>query len=242
MEQLSGYEIAQQSLEKRTRRRDRFTLWIALLIIAVFGIIVSNPEFDIVGGMVPLVLILGSLAYIDGVELYFSSSKHAPSQEIFEQEMAWLFGESWRDQSGTEEFWLAHRRIHRRRVRRWHFVIHLLAFLVIAGGLEYIQFNNNVSLQTRPLNAELCAQLPILFWLAAVIRHAIIAFPSQMRLARREQRIGKAIQAEIQRLQPATQSWKEKPKRDVHYRIGEDGELEEISEYLEDEKPKRDVL
>ena len=70
-----------------------------------------------------------------------------------------------------------------------------------------------------------------------------MVFPSRRRLVRQERQIGKAILAEMQRSVPEIEKRKDKPKHDVQYRVGEDGELVEVEDeftFDDDEKPKRD--
>ena len=60
--------------------------------------------------------------------------------------------------------------------------------------------------------------------------YGLPTFPSRRRLARGERQIGQAILAEMQRSTPELEKRKDKPKRDVQYRVGEDGELVEVDE------------
>jgi hypothetical protein len=137
------------------------------------------------------------------------------------------------------EYMLAQERIRRRRIKRSYFYLHLIVYLLVNAALLYLLIGSFARITSAPLG---CMVLLPFVWLAFLGGHGLLAFPSRRRLARREQQIGQAIQAELQQLEPEMAKHKEKPKRDVQYTVGEDGELVEISDDLDwlDKKPKRD--
>src|SRR5262249_35789585 len=128
MEQPSDYELAQRRIEQRERRRERFKMSLTLLIFA--GLITLLARSMSVGLCAyPVMCGLVVLLAFDGLEVYYLSPEHTPDQATIEQQMIWLFGYTWREYTGTEEYALAQGRIRLRRVRRWYFFIHSLLFL-----------------------------------------------------------------------------------------------------------------
>ncbi len=235
MNQLSGYEIAQKRVEDRRNKSNRFKLWIVLLILAA---VVSQQSLQADNNIrlwffsIPIAFLMGLFILMDGIELYFTSPRRQISPHVFEQEMIWLLGDDWKDIAGRQEYMLGQERIRRRQIRQGQFYLHLCLYLI------YNAFALNALFNTLESDSfGLLAQLAVLSGL--LIFHGYKVFPSRRRLERRERDFGRAIQAEIAHNIPESTKRKEKPKRDVRYTIGEDGELEEISEYLIDEKPKQ---
>jgi hypothetical protein len=233
MEQLSGYEIAQKRIEQRRQKSSRFKVWIALLILAALVTqqsLQANNHNSLC--TVPIMLGLGLFIFMDGIELYFTSPRRQLSAHIFEQEMTWLFGDDWQDVAGTQEYMLGQERIRRRQIRQGQFYLHLFISLMynclaVSSLFRYPEFGSFHTLVTLAVS------------LVLLIFHGYKVIPSRRRLEHQERDIGRAIQAEIAHSIPESAKHKEKPKRDVRYTIGEDGELEEISEYLIDENSKQ---
>jgi hypothetical protein len=67
-------------------------------------------------------------------------------------------------------------------------------------------------------------------WLLFLLSHTINTFPTSKMLARRERKVGKNLQMEIDNMYPSKTKNSEKPKRDIQYKIGDDGELVEIED------------
>ena len=241
MEQLSEHEIAQQRIEELQHRRSRLIIWVVLLVVLLLAALVGN--IPSISCTIPLIIAGFIFASLDGIELYFASPRRAPVAETVEQEMSWLYGDDWQEQVGAPEYKRGRERVRQRGISRWHFFLHVIVFLLANVAIANLMFFENRGLFIRPSEYLLTFEI---FWLALLVRHAFMAFPSSYRLMQREQRIGQAIRDEIQRnRQRETLKWKEKPKRDVLYRIGEDGELVEVEDeftFNEDEKPKRDIL
>lgn len=235
MEQLSGYEIAQQRIESRQRRRYRVGVWIVLCILA--GIFLLLGGRTTAGCAVPLLASFAFFAFMDGIQLYFASARRAPSPENVADEMGWLFGEDWRDIAGTQEFMLAQERIRRRRIRKAYFFLDVLAFFLGNTAL-FLLAASSAAASTMG-----CLLIFAIGWLIFLGGHGLMALPTRRRLARQESKFGQAVLAEMQRSTPDIGKRKEKPKNDVQYRIGEDGELEEVKyefTFDDDEKPKHD--
>jgi hypothetical protein len=234
MGHLSGYEYAQRHLMQRERRRNRFILWIGVLVVLLFGALVGIGFCTL-----PLLIAIAPLAITEGMELYLLLQRSTPSTEAVEQGMAWLFGDDWRDLAEPQTYMIAQDRIRRQRMSRWRFYMHLIVYLPVNTLILYLMYTNLFRFNALPSGFELLVSL---LWLGLLVRHGYSAFPSRKRRAQRERQFGQAIQFQIEQSTPETFKYKEKPKRDVRYTIGEDGELEQISEYLEVEKPKRDLL
>jgi hypothetical protein len=234
VEQLSGYEIAQQRIEQRQRKRYRVGAWITLCILS--GIFLLLGGIRTAGCAVPLLVSFAFFAFMDGIQLYFASVRRAPSPETVADEMNWLFGDDWRDIAGTQEFMLAQERIRKRRVRKAYFFLNVVAFFLGNTALFLLMASNAAS---GTMN---CLLLFAIGWLVIMGGHGLMALPTRRRLARQESKFGQAVLAEMQRSTPDIGKRKEKPKNDVQYRIGEDGELEEVKyefTFDEDDKPKR---
>lgn len=243
MEQLSGYEIAQKRIEGRQRQRNRFGIWIGLLILSALLFLLGGVPAG--RYTVPLLVIFGFLTIMEGIQLYFASPKRAPTLMMVEDEMAWLFGRDWRDMAGTQEFMLAQERIRRRRIRRGYFYLDAIVFLLVNGTLWYFGIDSMTKKFSTFSGAHGYLILFAFGWLVFLGGHAAMVFPTRRRLARQESQIGHAILAEMQRSTPDIGKRKEKPKHDVRYRVGEDGELVEVEDEFtfddEDEKAKRDM-
>jgi hypothetical protein len=235
MEQLSGYEIAQKRIEERQRKRHRVSVWVVLMIVLTITSLIAGPR--LFGCSVPLIVSFGFFAIMDGIQLYSVSSRRAPTPEMVDDQMAWLFGDDWRDIAGTQEYMLAQERIRRRRVRRSYFYLHLATFLLVNAGLLLLLIESF----TRSTSAFGCMLLFPFIWLVFLAGHGFMVFPTRQRLVRQERQFGLRLQTELQQSIPEISKRKEKPKRELQYRIGEDGELEEVEDKLEDgdDKSKR---
>lgn len=236
MIRFSGSKISQDRIEERRKRTNRFKLWIALFILAAVVMLLSlqstNSSWQCT---IPIMLGFGALVLKEGIELYLHTPQRELSPHVFEQELIWLFGDDWQGVAGTQEYMLAQDRIQRRQDRREQFYLHLFVSLVFNSFFFPFLFT--------PPNYFSPASLAVFaVSLGLLIVHGYVVFPTRRRLERQESDLGRAIQVEIDRSIPEISKNKQKPKRDVQYRVGEDGELEEISEFLKDEKPKRDLL
>jgi hypothetical protein len=243
MEQLSGYEIAQKRIEGRQRQRSLFGIWIGLLILSALLFLLGGTM--VAGCTVPMLVIFGFLAVMEGIQLYFASPRRAPSPAMVTDEMGWLFGDDWRDMAGTQEFMLAQERIRRRRIRQGYFYLDMVVFLLVNAIFWYFAIDSLANKVSTFSGAMGCLVLFAFGWLTFLAGHGIMVFPSRRRLVRQERKIGQAILAELQSSVPEIEKRKEKPKDDIQYRVGEDGELVEIEDeftFDDDEKPKRDTL
>jgi hypothetical protein len=236
MIQFSGSKIPQDRTEKHRKRTNRFKVWIALFILATLVMLLSLQSTDRSWQCtIPIMLGFGALVLKDGIELYLHTPERELSPQVFEQELIWLFGDDWQGVAGTQEYMLAQDRIQRRQDGREQFYLHLFVSLILTSYFLSILFT--------PPNYGLPDSLVVFAVpVGLLIIHGYTVFPTRRRLERRERDIGRAIQAEIDRSVPEISKYKEKPKRDVRYRIGEDGELEEIPEDFEGEKPKHSNL
>jgi hypothetical protein len=232
MEQLSGYEIAQKRIEDRRNKSNRFKLWIVLFILAALVTQMFIDDYHFLVFSIPIAFLMGFFILMDGIELYFTSPRRQLSPHIFEQEMAWLFRDNWQDVAGTQEYMLGQERIRRRQIRQGQFYLHLCISLIY----NYLSF---ASFFRQPEFGPVHALVTSAVSLGLLVFHRYKVVPSRQRLERRERDFGRAIQTEIAHSIADSPKRKEKPKRDVRYTIGEDGDLEEISEYLIDEKPKQ---
>jgi hypothetical protein len=228
VEQLSGYEIAQQRIEARQKQRFRAGIAFAMFFLLLFLTLLAGPAAY--GCLVPLILTFGLLALFGAAQLYYASPRGAPSIRVVEDQMNWLFGDGWRDVAGTNEFILAQERIRRRRTRRTQFYFHLTIFILAAIAMMPLLISGIPS-------GSLLLLFPLI-WLSIVIAHGLDACPSRGRLESEERQIGQAILTELDHSARDIEKRKEKPKNDVRYAIGEDGELVEIAPAI-DEKIDR---
>ncbi|MBZ0286672.1 MAG: hypothetical protein K8I30_03590, partial [Anaerolineae bacterium] len=133
MEQLSGYEIAQQRIEGRQKQRFRAGIGFAMFFLLIVLTLLAGPQAS--ACLIPLMVCFGFFALIGGIQLYYASPRGAPSAAVVETEMGWLFGDDWRDVAGTDEFILAQERIRQRRTKRAYFFLHLIIFLLVNAAL-----------------------------------------------------------------------------------------------------------
>src|SRR5688500_4459318 len=134
MEQLSSFEIAQKRIEQRRQKRNRSKFGIAILILVA---LVTGFEISLLVCTVPIMACLGLSLLVDGIEIYVTSTRSELSSEHFEQEMTWLFGAYWQNNTSTQEYMLAQDRIQRRRIRRGQFYLHLCVSLIINAAVLY---------------------------------------------------------------------------------------------------------
>ncbi len=231
MENYSAYELAQQRIEQRQRNQNHTLLW---LILASMCIV-----FTMIAGwcVLPITIIAVLFAVSGIIEWYFASPRGSPPLPQIQQEIAWLFGESWESDAGVNEYALALERIHKRRMSSMKFIIHLTLFLMVNGVIINMIINSIFYNTSQILYLGI---IPVA-WLVVLINHAIHAFPTQQSLAQREQEAGEIIRREIEQMQPAKR--KTKLKRDVYYVLDDDGELVEVDqEAIENDKPKHQSL
>jgi Flp pilus assembly protein TadB len=226
----SAYELAQQRVEGRQRKRNRTVLWAILAAICILLMLVVG------GCALPFAFFTLVFAVLSGIEWYSVLKPWTPPPAQVNDEMEWLFGENWQDSAGVHEYSLAFERIRKRRTARVQFFAHLTFFLasnfVIWGLIVY-----NVRSFATP-GPILVVAVPVV-WLAVLLYHLITAFPSRRYLIRREIKAGEAIRRELEQMQPAKLKNEDKPKRDAYYTISDDGELVEVdAEAVDDEKFK----
>jgi hypothetical protein len=234
LKHLSAFELAQLRLKERQRKKVLFIIW-----IAIFGVLMAiNIKF---GGIAwywnPLEIFAIFMAGYYGLQLFYQAPERAPKQQLIENEMGWLFGEDWKDTSGPLEYTFAQDRIRKRRVVRWGFYFHSFFYITINAF--------NVFAMAPYLLAHSYGEplAPVItgiqyavsgIWTLFFISHGINAFPTSGILARREGKVGENLQSEIDNMYPSKLKNDEKSKRDVEYRVGDDGELEEV------DKPKHE--
>ncbi len=228
MEPLSAFEIAQQRLEARQTTRTFFFLWLGLFV-ALIGVSIFGGSV-IQMCMLPIAGLAGLVAVWRGIVLYYSDPRRSPSPASIEQEMEWLYGEDWRETSGTDEFACAQDRIRKRLTERWRFLLHLISFVAVNTLILPYLWPSGLSLYPVPL-----------IWLVIVGYHFTYAFPLKRALERRERAAGQSVLRELNALQYGEQKTKRKPKRETHFVLADDGELVEVADTLEDtaDKPKR---
>src|SRR5687767_14581895 len=78
----------------------------------------------------PIAFLMGLFILMDGIELYFTSPHRKLSPRAFKQEMAWLFGDDWKNIAGGQEYMLGQERIRRRQIRSAQFNLHLCISLI----------------------------------------------------------------------------------------------------------------
>ena len=233
MEDISTYELAQQRIEQRQRKKNHMLLWLSVAAICILLSFVAG------NCVVPPLVIAVIFAVYSGIEWYFTSSHWTPAQAQVEQEMAWLFGEDWQDSAGVYEFSLALERILKRRKARVRFAFHVGIFL-LANLFFFILIIFNVH-TFHSLPPIMVLAVPVV-WFAVLAYRYTFAFPTQRWLAQREQHAGEAIRQELDRLQPSKLKNEDKLKHGVYYALGDDGELVEIEqESLEDEGSQKNT-
>jgi predicted nucleic acid-binding Zn ribbon protein len=230
MENLSAYELAQQRVEGRQRKRNRTVIWAILAAICILLTLAVG------GCATPFAFFTVVFAVLSGIEWYYASKPWTPPVAQMNDEMEWLFGDNWQDAAGVHEFSLAYERIRKRRTARVQFFAHLAFFLIANFGIWGLILYNVRSFATP--GPILVVVVPVV-WLAVLLYHLTTAFPSRRYLIRREIKAGEAIRRELEAMQPAKLKNEDKLKRGVHYTISDDGELVEVDpEIAEGEKPK----
>ena len=235
MQPYSDYEIAQWRIAERQRKKTQFRTSIVFMVILILLTVIGREAGACT---IPLAIIAGIFVVANGIELYYSTPEHAPSEAEIEQEMMWLFGDDWQDHANAQAYAMAHYRIHMRRIGRWKFIGHLLLFVPINSMIVI-----GATRSTRSTDAAIILSIAFA-WLVIFINHARTTFPKKEVLSHRETRFGASLQSEMAQLQPTRVTPKEKLKRGKYYQVGDDGELEEVEDdalQIED-KPKRDVM
>jgi uncharacterized protein (DUF58 family) len=230
MGNLSAYELAQQRIEQRQRKRNRTVIWAILAAICTLLTLIASSC------ALPFAFFTVVFALLSGIEWYSVLKPWTPSTSQVNQEMEWLFGENWQDSAGVHEFSLAFERIRKRRTARTQFYAHLAFFLVANCGIWGLIL---YSVRTFAAPGPIMVVVVSAVWLAVVLYHLASAFPTRRGLEGRERQAGEAIQRELEAMQPAKLKNEDKLKRGVHYTISDDGELVEVDpETFEGEKPK----
>lgn len=231
MEDFFDYDIAQQRIEERRKKRNRFLVWICVtLLLLVSSLVSENPETRY---LFPVAIAAAYLTGLRGIEVYFTAPNRAPNKETLEQQMEWLFGSEWRETAGVKEYSFAQDRIRKRRVQKWSFLLHLLVFVpALIVWILYESFSG-YSFAGESL-------FVIVVWSIFIILRAISVLVSNYDLPVRERRVGHELKQELENLQPEKAKNEQKPKR--QYAIGDDGELVELDSNPTEpeEKPKRD--
>jgi hypothetical protein len=234
MTETIDFQLAQIRLKDRQRKQSLLLLWLALFCTTI----IMNVIFGgIVEWWVPLEIFTALMVVVKAIQLYYSSPRRSIRSELIEQEMDWLFGLDWREHTGPQEYTFAQDRIRKRRLERWLFALHLLAFVPIStfflSGISFLASYGQPG-------GEICIAVPLTWLVFLLFPHGIRAFPTKEMLANREQRAGEALWLELQKMRPEKLKTKAKPKRDVKYVVGDDGELVEVELEETDEKSKRD--
>lgn len=233
MQPYSDYEIAQRRIAERQRKKSQFRTALVFTIIPLF---VAMLDSNTGRCLIPFTVIAGILAIVNGIEWYYSSPNHGPSETELEQEMYWLYGEDWQNQPNAQAHALAEDRIRKRKISKWRLAGHALLFFPANGWLF-------ISGLTTKNGDQLGFLLIIITWTVAFVIHAESAFPNQETLKKRESSFGNQILSELGNLQPEKTKPKEKLKRGKYYIVGDDGELEEVDDdaLVVEEKPKREM-
>ncbi|MBZ0297633.1 MAG: 2TM domain-containing protein [Anaerolineae bacterium] len=235
MENPSVYDLAQQYIEQRQRKRDHALFW---LVLAALSLLSTFAFAGCLLPLLPIALIFAALSYNE-----FTARQWIPPTPQVDQEMEWLFGENWADTADVYEYALALERIRKRRIARSRFVFHLIVFLLVASGFLIVIFSFVLVRRTYSGMAEppLLLLIPLIAWIAMLVYHRNRVFPTQRRLAQRERQAGEAIQRELDQMQPVKLKNEEKLKRDTYYTVGDDGELIEVdSAIFENKNPESD--
>lgn len=193
MQPYSDYEIAQRRIAERQRKKTQFRT--SLLFVAI-PLLITLIDRTVGACTIPLAVIAGLLVIANGIEWYYSTPEHAPSDADIVQEMMWLFGDDWQDHANAQAYAMAHHRIHMRRLSKWKFIGHLLLFVPI-NSLIVIGATRN----TRPTGTAILLVIAFV-WLVIFINHARSTFPKKEVLSHRETRFGASLQSEMAQLQP----------------------------------------
>ncbi|MEZ4671663.1 MAG: hypothetical protein R3E39_27480 [Anaerolineae bacterium] len=236
---LSEFELAQKRLALRQRHRMFMLLWLGVFGVLVFLTIPFGGA--VAGSLLPLTLFTLFMTIFYGLQTYYSSPGRIIKQPLIEQEMTWLFGETWQENTGSFEYTFAQDRIRLRRRNRWLFFLHLLVYVPVNAFVLYGIFDFAVKYR-EPTMQTICLPIPILWTLVLLLPHALQAFPTDGMLARRERKVAQTLQAEINNMYPTKAKNEEKAKTEKHFRVGDDGELVELDDTPVDlnEKPKRE--
>lgn len=226
----SDYEIAQRRIAERQKKRNYFYMALVFLAVPIFPVVFS-PDISVKQCMIPLAVITGIFAISTGIELYYSSPEHAPSEMEIQQELEWLFGEHPHEDLSAQAVMFAHDRIRKRRIGRWTFWAHAILFaptstLFVLDAIQWHNFNSLFAMAA---------------WLFVFLLHRQSAFPSKECLEKRERKFGHTLQFELSALRPEKPKVREKLKRGKYYIVGDDGELEEVEDEITqlEDKPKR---
>jgi hypothetical protein len=221
---ISEYELAQKRIQIRERKRNRFIIWLGVFVGLLLLIAISASEALFC--MWPLVLLPGLICVAAGIDWFFSRNNQQPPAEMVEQEMAFLFGSDWHENTGMQEYAFAQERVRARQRGPWNFALHSLFFLPVSLWL--------LGVGARWLDGIVI--LPLI-WALFYIRHGMYVFPTSAALARRERRAGEAIRRELELLTPEKHKNEEKPKR--AYALGDDGEIVELTDEDVADEPDR---
>jgi hypothetical protein len=235
VEASTEFELAQKRLVERQRTHSSLFLWLTGFVIVAF--------FHLVFGQIgtcwfALEILCAVMVAGKAIRLQQTMPLNPLQIKTLEQEMEWLFGADWRQTTDVQESAFAEERVQKRRADRIGFAIHFLIFLAAAMSLMLLGDYFWKTLR-EPLFNSVFNILPLGWLVFALIPHAWRTFPTPNRLARRENRVGQALQAELQRLHLEKHKNDEKPKRTAQYMLGDDGELIEWSEEADDTQKRK---
>ncbi len=218
------YQLAQGQIEEHRKKQIVFYVWLLLFVVLMLLSLLGRGQYTL-SATLPTACVAGLFALVRGVGIYLNSPTRTTKR--IAEEMELLFGEDWEASVDTNTYAFALSRVRIRQQDRSGFLGHLLIFIPVG------------------LYLMLASPVVVLVWLVILVSHAQNAFPSRDRLARREREAWEMLQLHVNQLIPDKQKRKEKPKGDVRYRLGADGELveEEESEAIDwwDEEPKSDA-
>jgi hypothetical protein len=196
MQQHSDYDIAQQRITEREKKKNTFYLWLILLgIVFLVGLIGGGQT----GGLLwPIAGLIGILTAAKGIQLYYDSPKRTPPENLTRLEMSWLFGDDWQEHTGNREYVFAQDRIRRRYISRWIFLLHTIIFL-LANLFIFALYSGYKD--TGEPGGEWWLIFPTI-WLFFYLRHAFIVFAGLERLEKRERKLGDSLRYELYAIHP----------------------------------------
>ena len=176
MQPYSDYEIAQRRISERQRKITQFRASLVFVGVMIFITLMSSNAGSCT---IPLAILGAFLSIANGIELYYTTPSHAPSEAEIEQETLWLFGEDRHDVLSAQAHMFAQDRIRKRRIEKWRFVGHLLLFIPLDGFIAIAALR-----ATFPSNLVVLAIA--VAWVIIFISDARSTFPSKSRLEKRE--------------------------------------------------------
>lgn len=231
----SDYDIAQQRITEREKKKNSFYIWLFLtILIFLIGLLGGGRMASIFW---PIGALIGTYVAGKGIQLYYESPQRRPQTALTNLEMSWLFGDDWQATTGTREYVFAQDRIRKRRSNRWVFLLHTIIFIFINLFIITVFYSYK---DTNEPGGEWWLVVSGV-WLIFYLRHGFTAFAPVKFLEKRERKLGQTLQFELTAMQSEKLKNDHKPKRDSIYRVGDDGELEEVENEinLSEDKPKR---